>query len=137
MNFFHTYSVVIPLIAVCIAELTKVILESILRKKFTIKNFFHSGGMPSGHSALVGSIFMIVLIQEGPTSILFTITTIFSLIVIYDAINIRREAGKHAHILNILHQKSKLEERLGHTFTQAITGFLLGSGISYLFLIIL
>lgn len=127
MTFFRTYPIFVPLIAGFLAESAKVIIYSLRNKKLCRDRFFHSGGMPSGHSALVGSlIFTVLLIEKDLRSANVTITFIFALIVMYDALNVRRQAGKHAQVLNRLQKKEKLDEVLGHTLPQVIAGFLLG-----------
>jgi hypothetical protein len=61
------------------------------------------------------------------------------MIVIYDATGIRRQAGKHAEIINTMildlasgHplQEEKLREVLGHTPLEALAGMLMGLAIS-------
>jgi hypothetical protein len=129
-DFFISYPFFIPILAVFLAELLKVALGSIKKRRLSFDTFLRSGGMPSGHSALVGSLFVLVYLLKGIHSIEFTITAIFSLIVMYDAINIRMEAGKHARILNFLQKKERLSESLGHTFWQVGVGFVFGGGIT-------
>ncbi|XP_056174133.1 uncharacterized protein LOC115677989 isoform X3 [Syzygium oleosum] len=59
----------------------------------------------------------------------------FSLIVMYDAIGVRRHAGMQAEVLNMIVEdlfqghpirKRKLKELLGHTPSQVLAGALLG-----------
>jgi uncharacterized protein len=58
--------------------------------------------MPSAHSAFVTSITTAIGIKYGITNDIFAMGIIFSTIVIYDAINVRFEAGLHAKALNEL-----------------------------------
>jgi acid phosphatase family membrane protein YuiD len=64
------------------------------------------------------------------------------MIVIYDATGIRRQAGRHAALINLMiadltsgHplKEEHLREVLGHTPLQALGGLLLGLVISQLF----
>ena len=58
--------------------------------------------MPSVHSALVTSVTTAIGIKETIYSDMFAACVVFSMIIIYDAINVRFEAGLHAKTLNEL-----------------------------------
>ena len=85
-----------------------------------------TGGMPSGHSALVASIATAIGIKYGPFDDLFAITLVFAAIVIYDAMNIRYQSGLHAHVLNKIHGDKKLNESLGHLPSETLAGSIVG-----------
>src|SRR5690625_6260377 len=102
--------------------------------------------MPSSHSAAVSALTTAVGISEGVQSVPFAIAFVFSIITMFDASGVRREAGEHAIILNQLvkdfqkfideaahwHDKAEYEKiaelktLLGHkpieVFVGAITG---------------
>jgi acid phosphatase family membrane protein YuiD len=84
--------------------------------------------MPSVHSALVTSITTAIGIKYGIFSDLFTIALVFSMIIIYDAINVRFEAGLHARALNQLKcsreaaQDYNFNESIGHLPEEAFAG---------------
>lgn len=120
-----------------IAQLIKVIISSIINKKFSLSWLFSDGGMPSGHSATVSSLAMFSLLSCGPSSFQFAVTMILAIIVCHDATGVRQEAGKHAVLLNeilesfeLLRKKMdpemKLKEYVGHTHIQVIAGITVG-----------
>jgi len=88
--------------------------------------------MPSVHSALVTSITTALGIKYGVFSDIFTIALIFSMIIIYDAINVRFEAGLHAKALNQLRcskEQSRdynFNESIGHLPEEAFAGSVIG-----------
>ena len=97
--------------------------------------------MPSGHSALVISLAPITGLAEGLDSSSFAISLILAVIVIRDAIGIRRYLGEHGKILNILVEDLKddrvlderyphLLERIGHTPLQILAVSLIGFLVS-------
>jgi len=133
MAFLHQYPIIIPFIAILVAETLKVIID-LLRKR-SKPRFINPGGMPSGHSAFVGSLVAVVAYLEGIESTAFMITAVVALIVMYDAVTLRKEAGKHAETLN-KHHDAKHEESLGHNLWEVIVGALFGAGISFVLLII-
>ena len=98
--------------------------------------------MPSAHSAVVIALTTMVGRSQGTTSPMFGIALIFSLVVMYDATGVRREAGKQAHLLNEIintpglsqvQVKEKLVEALGHTPIQVFVGALVGFIIGMIF----
>jgi uncharacterized protein len=124
------------------AQLLKVILHTATNKRFEVSRLVDTGGMPSSHTAFVTSLSTAVGWTEGLASPLFAITLCFSLIVIYDATNLRRNAGFQAQMVNelvvqllqgkYLHEKfpfKKLRELLGHTPAEVFVGAVLGIAI--------
>ncbi|MCT4591864.1 MAG: divergent PAP2 family protein [Candidatus Gracilibacteria bacterium] len=133
-NIFTENTVLIPIAAVVITEILKLLITMVKKGTLTKDDFFATGGIPSGHSSFVSSISMTVLVLKGIHSIEFAISFVFSFLVIYDAIKLRAEAGKHATVLNSIIGKKLLNERLGHNIFEVLTGIFLGSGISLLIL---
>lgn len=137
MNY---YILLLPIISGFIAQLIKFLLKS-NKQKLNFKNLLTYAGMPSGHSAMVVSLATIIVLEEGFKSPLFAITFIFALIVIRDALGIRRYLGEHGKILNVLvkdlgddkvldEKYPHLLEKIGHTPVQVFVGSLIGFLIS-------
>lgn len=133
MNFFQEFPFLIPLFALFLAETFKVIITSIQQKQLSLKIFLHSGGMPSGHSTLASSLATVVYFKSSPQSIEFAIAIVLAIVVLYDAVSIRWQAGKHAQVLNKLQSEKKLDERLGHTYLQMFAGICLGVAVGVIF----
>ena len=118
--------IIFPIITAILSQTIKVIIETIKSKKLDIVRFFDGmGGMPSTHSALATSITTLIYLDYGVTSPLFSITLIFSLIVIYDSMGIRYESGNQARILNKVFG-TNLKERLGHRPIETLVGVIFG-----------
>jgi acid phosphatase family membrane protein YuiD len=122
-----------------LAQVIKVALHTAVNRKFDVSRLIDTGGMPSSHTAFVCALSTSIGWTEGTRSALFAVTLCFSLIVIYDATNLRRNAGHQAQLLNelvvqllhgkILHEKftfRKLRELLGHTPAEVFVGGVLG-----------
>lgn len=129
-----------PLVAGFIAQAIKFLIKS-NKQKFSFKNFLAYSGMPSGHSAMVVALATIVGLVEGLDSALFAVTTILAIIVIRDALGIRRYLGRHGKTLNILikdlgnddvldQKYPHLLEHIGHTPLQVIVGSVIGFLVS-------
>jgi len=130
----------LPLTAGLLAQSIKFLIRS-NNKKLKLKNLLAYSGMPSGHSALVISLVTIIGLKEGVDSPLFAICMILAIIVIRDALGIRRYLGQHGKTLNILVKDLKndnvleekyprLLERIGHTPLQVLVGAIMGFTIS-------
>ena len=80
--------------------------------------------MPSAHSTFVIALATSMGIKHGPWSDEFMMCLVFSIIIIYDAMNVRYQAGLHAKALNELNtnEEKTLNERLGHTPIEALIG---------------
>jgi uncharacterized protein len=131
-------------VAAClIAQVLKLIIDTIQNGKVSAKVLTTTGGMPSAHSALVTALAAGVGENLGWKSAEFAIATIFAIVVMYDAAGVRQAAGKQARILNQMidelfsddhkFNEEKLKELLGHTPVQVIAGSILGVAISWLF----
>ena len=130
-----------PLVAGAIAQLSKLLIKS-NKVKLDWRSISSYSGMPSSHAAITVSLTTTVSILEGFTSPLFAVCFIFTVLIIRDALGIRRYVGQHGEILNDLvkdlrKDKVTLEERyprliekIGHTPAQIIVGALIGALIS-------
>ena len=127
------------LLAWLIAQVLKVILTFVSEKKIDFSRMYGAGGMPSSHSALVTAMATCVGKIYGYDAPIFAVSCVFTMIVMYDAVGVRRAAGKQAQAINLLfmHTELKFEEQLkellGHTPFQVFCGAILGIIVGYLF----
>lgn len=125
-----------PLVAFIITQFLKGILASFKEKNILLNRFFESGGMPSSHSAMVTALAISAGVTYGWSSALFTIVIIFSVIVMYDAMGVRRAAGNQAKVLNQVMKELScqghamevkvLQEFIGHTPLEVVVGLIIG-----------
>lgn len=131
---------VLPVVAELIAQAAKFFIKS-NHLELSYKNFFAYSGMPSAHSAMMVSLATIVGLEQGLTSPLFAVAFIIAVIIIRDALGLRRYLGEHGKILNILVKDLKddelldknyphLLEKIGHTPGQVAAGSIIGFLIS-------
>lgn len=134
--FFAHHILLIPIVAWIIAVICKGLYHYFLGT-FTISRVLGSGGMPSVHSSLVTSLTAAIGVKYGIDSELFAICVVFALIIIYDAMNVRFEAGLHAKALNTLMKNEKgFNEMIGHLPEEAFAGSCLGALVGYLLMYI-
>ena len=98
--------------------------------------FWKTGGMPSSHTSLVMSLCVSIGFRNGITSDIFILSTAFALVVVRDALGVRRSSGLQTRSLNELGQQLKkkgliddftpLKEVHGHKPAEVIMGCFLG-----------
>lgn len=118
------------------AQVLKVVLFYILERRINWRRLIDTGGLPSAHTAFVTGLASGVGFSDGWASSTFAIAAVFASVVMYDAMSLRREAGKHADILNELlllsviqdafKEREALKELLGHTPVEVLAGAALG-----------
>lgn len=123
------------LIAWFLAQVIKLPLEYLRKGEWSWGYLFHAGGMPSSHSALMVGATTGIGLHEGFDTSLFALAVAMTMVVVYDAAGVRRQAGIHAEKINMLvnellagHAVSdkQLLEVLGHTPLEVAGGVLLG-----------
>ena len=126
-----------PIVAFVLAQGTKVFIQS-FRHKITWRHIFAYSDMPSGHTAVVVSLVVIIGLSQNVASPLFAASFVYAMIVITDAVGLRNYLGQHGKTLNILvkdlkedefldQSYPKLLERIGHTPLQVLIGGLVGA----------
>ena len=117
------------------AQILKVIVELIWKRKLNLQLLTSSGGMPSSHAAMVCGLATAIAIHSGTSSDIFVVAMVLLLVVTYDATGIRRAASIQARTLNRIidelfqgHPLSEihLRELLGHTPIEVVAGAALG-----------
>jgi acid phosphatase family membrane protein YuiD len=118
-----------------LAQALKIPVDCIRERRWNWALFFAAGGMPSSHSCLVTSTAMAVGLHIGFDNPLFAVAAAFTMVVVYDAAGVRRQAGMQAQKINILVEEllqghpiseQRLREVIGHTPLEVLGGVLLG-----------
>ena len=120
-----------------VAQVLKTIIYVIVNKNFNPERLMGDGGMPSSHSATVMALVTSTFLTYGAGSFEFAISGVLALIVMHDAMGVRRQAGKQAVMINNMMDwfkeldqdipvEQKLKEFVGHTPLQVLFGAILG-----------
>ncbi len=122
-----------------LAQAVKPFIHYARTRRWNWGMWFSAGGMPSSHSALMSATTLSVGLFEGFASADFAISMAITMIVIYDAAGVRRQAGIHAERINRMINElfagqpitdKQLKEVLGHTPRQVIAGVFFGMAIA-------
>ena len=125
------------------AQITKTFIHMIINKKFSAERLVGTGGMPSSHSATVCGLATAVGINYGLSSVEFALAAVFAIVVMYDALGVRRETGRQAVVINEMMEMFKnmgkdmsatdrLKEFVGHSPLQVLVGAIMGIGIAFI-----
>lgn len=140
---------VTALTAVGAAQLLKMPLHYANTGKWDVRKIVGSGGMPSAHSSGVSALAAYTAAKYGVKTPEFAISAMLGIIVMYDAMNIRRHAGEIAMQVNDLDEdverlagehpgfyhtrrRERLKESLGHLPREVAAGSLLGAFIGFI-----
>ncbi len=141
------YVLMAAILAWVAAQALKTIIDFTLNKQLNPERLVGAGGMPSSHSALVCAFMVATARQCGISSFNFALSFILAVVVMYDAMGVRRAAGEQAKVINLIVNnlvdktadeeepmnlpEKKLKEYLGHTPTQVLAGAILGGIIAF------
>ena len=120
-----------------VAQVLKTLIDFAMNRSFHVERLTGSGGMPSSHSATVCALTTSAGICYGVGSFEFAVSFVMAMVVMYDAVGVRRETGKQAKLLNWIMSSEPFKQKLnelnayvGHTPLQVIAGAILGIGIA-------
>ncbi len=142
LDIFQNKLLLIAVIAWALAQILKLPLEFLRTGKLNWAILLSTGGMPSSHSTLVTAMAHIIGLTYGFDTGEFALAFVVAVVVIYDATGIRRQAGRHAALINAFindlasghpikeMQEKRLKEVLGHTPLEAAGGVIWGLLVS-------
>jgi acid phosphatase family membrane protein YuiD len=131
----------VMLTAWLLAQVIKIPLDFLYSRRWNWALLLSVGGMPSSHSALLTSATVAIGLYHGFDNPLFALGVAITMVVVYDAAGVRRQAGIHAQRINVLFEEllrghlvdqKELREVLGHTPLEVTGGVLFGILIAIL-----
>jgi len=137
------------IIACISAQCLKPVVYYLLKREWKWHLIVESGGFPSSHTAAVFALTLAVGVQENFNSTIFAVTLMISLIIAYDAANVRYYAGQNIQVTHQLIKDiqdltalefddpiyaTKVKEVLGHKWIEVIAGGIWGLLVATLLL---
>ncbi|MEX0934469.1 MAG: divergent PAP2 family protein [Candidatus Saccharimonadales bacterium] len=127
--------IIISFIAWFIAQIIKFSIRAYSGEP-SFKVFYQSGGMPSAHTATIVALSFSALAIYGYQSPIFGLSVVFSAVIIYDTLGVRRSSGEQSTMLNSLIRASgkneTVREVIGHSPREVVVGSALGLLVSVL-----
>jgi len=143
LAFYQQYrAIVLPVICGLVTQLLKVMGYYLKERKINLRRVTEPGGMPSSHSAAIVALCTVVGFEAGIDSMVFAVTFLLSLVIMYEAAGVRRSAGEQAEVLNRMLEEfyhgrrvseARLRELLGHTPFEVLVGAAMGFLAGFLF----
>ncbi len=155
MSFFKeiisNHALLCAVIAWGCSQIMKFFTNWFVEKKFDFRRMISDGGMPSAHSATVTSLAVMSGWVAGFDSVAFAVAMILAVVVMRDAVGVRREAGKQAESIkdiaeainkSFLGKDSEIRTEnlkilVGHTPLQVVCGATLGLAVAVVYILIL
>lgn len=142
-DLFGNYLLMSAFGAWFLAQFLKIPSGIFRQRQFSVRAMlFGNGGMPSSHTAAVCSMTFAALLRYGVASPWFALCGVLALIVMNDAMGVRRETGEQAKVLNRIvadlpDEKTDgipkdMKELVGHTPFQVLVGAVLGIAVAVL-----
>jgi hypothetical protein len=131
---------VIALVAGGAAQAIKLALALVQAKTITPRTFLNLPGMPSTWAAMCGGMCSTIGAREGLHSAALAAAVAFSSLVLYDALKLRRTAGRQARLLKSLATgldaapvaARQLRTLLGENPLQVAGGLAVGAAVAWL-----
>ena len=130
-------------LAACgLAQVSKLVIELVVHRRWRPAVLVETGGMPSSHSALLTGTAAGIGWQLGFDNPLFALAATMCFVVLYDASGVRRAAGITAARVNGLPDGlwdakgegaavlKPLKENLGHTRLEVFVGSVIGPAVA-------
>lgn len=165
MNTTTNFPLVVTFAAIMIAQLVKYPIAVFFKKPNANFSIIHAtGGMPSSHSAAVTSLITALILQHGFFSPIVAIAVCFGMIVMFDAMGVRRQDGEQGvliyTLMKILKEKARetgdtdllaklntldedrmvINDYLGHKPSEVIggmtTGVLVTLGVRFIYILL-
>ncbi|WP_025730296.1 divergent PAP2 family protein [Atopobacter phocae] len=147
MGLFYNYPLMSSMMSIFIAQFLKYLLTLLSRDQAHLNLLTSTGGMPSSHSAAVTGLITALGLQYGFDSPHVAVATTFGVIVLFDAMGVRRQSGHQGVLLNRLlnalrlenlsllsvetAETKEIEHYKGHTPLEVLAGMLTGTIIAY------
>lgn len=131
-----------PVVSWISAQTIKYITNIIKNHSLNLFHIVKTGGMPSSHTSLVVTLIIQAAIVEGIGSVAFATALVFGLIVIYDAMSLRRAVGYQGKEVEEMYREycekhGKTYEAhkpvAGHSALEILGGIVWGALIAFLF----
>ena len=142
-DLFTNYHILSPFLGFISAQVVKFFITLIKDKKFDPRKLIENGEMPSSHTSTVVALAFSLGIAEGFDKPVTAVAFVLMMVVIIDALGVRRATGKNAKVINEIASdlyekktgkslKKKLKEKVGHEPIEVLAGAIIGIIVPYL-----
>lgn len=119
-----------PFVAWTVAGSLKFLINCLRERRFAF-DLIGYGGLPSNHSAIVGSMACLIALREGIAHPAFGVAVTLAYIVLLDAGGLRRHVARQARAINRIEPAAGLRERIGHSRAELAAGLATGGAVAW------
>jgi acid phosphatase family membrane protein YuiD len=133
----------LPIMAGLVCQLLKLVIYSVIEKKFIPGGLFKPDGMPNVHAAVFASLSIVIGIKYGYSSLLYSVVATYSIVILHDTMRVKREKEKQVDVLNRIissldrdgeFESNRIKRVLHYRPLDVLGGVVLGAALSYLLL---
>lgn len=133
----------VPIIAGLVCQLLKLVIYSVMEKRFMPGGLFRPDGMPSVHASVFSALSAVIGIKYGYSSLLYSVGATYSIVILHDTMRVKREKEKQVDVLNRVISSidwsgdfdyDGMKRVLQYRPLDVIGGVILGMTLSYLLL---
>ena len=133
----------IPIMAGLVCQLLKLLIYSVMEKRFMPGGLFRPDGMPNVHASVFAALSTVIGIKYGYSSMLYSVTATYSIVILHDTMRVKREKEKQVDVLNRIISSideygeldsDTVKRVLQYRPLDVLSGVILGVTLSYLFL---
>lgn len=121
---------IVPIVIWVSTGTFKFLISCIRNKSITFKHV-GSGGFPSNHTAIIIGTTTYIGLDHGLDEPTFLLGLAVVMIVIFDALGLRRIVGEHSVFLNKNKNAPIFSERVGHRLHEVIGGIIWGIAVAF------
>lgn len=137
VELFSNYHLICPLVAFFAAQFIKFVITWLYCGKVDFRKFLENGGMPSSHTSTVWALSVSIGRTEGFYSSTAAVSVILTVIVMIDAMGVRRATGENSKAINQImrelfewkpfeYEPKNVRKYKGHKPTEVLIGAIIG-----------
>ena len=133
----------VPIIAGLVCQLIKLVIYSVMERRFMPGGLFRPDGMPNVHASVFSALSTVIGIKYGYSSLLYSVGATYSIVILHDTMRVKREKEKQVDVLNRIissidwsgeFDSDGMKRVLQYRPLDVIGGVILGMTLSYLLL---
>ncbi len=133
----------LPTTAGLVCQLLKLVIYSVMEKKFIPGGLLKPDGMPNVHAAVFASLSTIIGIKYGYSSLLYSVVATYSIVILHDTMRVKRAKEKQVDVLNRIMSSidgysefvsNRIKRVLQYRPLDVLGGVILGAALTYLLL---
>lgn len=140
-QMFYRDIFLLPISAGLVCQFLKLLIYSVMGKKFIPGGLLKPDGMPNVHAAVFASLSTVIGTKYGYSSLLFSVAATYSIVILHDTMRVKREKEKQVDVLNRIISSvdgyndfvsDRIKKVLQYRPLDVLGGVLLGAVLTYL-----